>query len=165
MPQVTRLEHVNLNAQDPMRLATFYCDLLGMRVFAQIPENQAVFLAAPARQESFDLSIFHTPAGAADRAQPVSPGERTASSPHIAFLVPTLADLRKCPQEASRLGGTYLFALNHGPAISCHILDPEGTQIELAWPTGRQSRRLMAIPIDLALSEEELLRIVDASTA
>src|SRR5262249_43535144 len=67
--------------------------------------------------------------------------ERTISSPHIALVVASLADLRDYCEQAVRVGGTYLFAVNHGPALSCHILDPEGHQIELDWPTGRQLRR------------------------
>jgi catechol 2,3-dioxygenase-like lactoylglutathione lyase family enzyme len=47
MPRFSRFEHVNLTALDPMRLARFYCDLLGMRVFIQLPENQGTFLAGP----------------------------------------------------------------------------------------------------------------------
>jgi catechol-2,3-dioxygenase len=162
---MTRLDHVNLNAHDPMRLAAFYGDLLGMRILTQIPENQAVFLAGPTRQESFDLSVFRLPADTPNGTPLGGQSARTVSLPHIAFLVPTLSDLRACPQEAVRLGGTYLFAANHGPALSCHILDPGGNQIELVWPTGREVRRPMANPIDLSLSEEELLRIVNDSLA
>jgi catechol 2,3-dioxygenase-like lactoylglutathione lyase family enzyme len=161
---MTRLDHISLAARDPMRLATFYCDLLGMRVLWQLPENAGAFLASAGRQNGFDFSFFRAPATPPQQDQSVSAGERTISSPHIALVVASLADLRACHQEVARLGGSYLFGVNHGVALSCHMLDPEGNQIEVAWPTGRHlGQRPVTAPIDLLLSEEDLLRIVNAS--
>jgi catechol 2,3-dioxygenase-like lactoylglutathione lyase family enzyme len=163
---MTRLDHISFTAQDPARLAAFYCELLEMRVLWELPDNGGTFLAGAERRESFDLSLFRAPPdAAADGGQATDGARRTLTSPHVALVVATLADLRDCRLAAVRLGGTYLFAINHGPALSCHILDPEGHHVELAWPTGRQVRRPLAAPIDLALPEEELLQILDASLA
>lgn len=164
MPQMTRLDHISLAAHDPMRMAAFYRDLLGMRVLWQLPENAGVFLAAAGRRNGFDFSFFRAPATPPQQDQSVAADKRTITSPHIALVVASLADLRACHREVARLGGFYLFGVNHGVAISCHLLDPEGNQIEVAWPTGREiGERPVTAPIDLSLSEEELLRIVDAS--
>jgi catechol 2,3-dioxygenase-like lactoylglutathione lyase family enzyme len=165
MPHISRFEHVSLTARDPMRLARFYCDLLGMRVFIQLPENQGTFLGGPDPQDGPILTFFPLAANQQQPTQPFRTGEHTVSSPHIALGLATLADLRACPADVTRLGGTVLFGVNHGPVLSCHILDPEGNQIELLWRTGKVTQRPVARPVDLTLPEDELLRIVDESVA
>ena len=47
---------------------------------------------------------------------------------------------------------------SHGHSISIYFHDPEGNLIELYWATGLEVKSPIGKPVDLNLSEEEILK-------
>jgi catechol 2,3-dioxygenase-like lactoylglutathione lyase family enzyme len=155
MPNFVGLRHVGLSAKDPTAVVAFYRDVLGMTLVRQTaadsPIGNTVFFSRhPEGEEDHDLVIFPDPMFA-----------------HIAFEVASLAELKRSYQEVKeKVPIKYIF--NHGIALSFYFDDPEGHNIEIYWTTTPDYRirkrisgtRLLAQPIDLDLSEKELMREV-----
>jgi catechol 2,3-dioxygenase-like lactoylglutathione lyase family enzyme len=154
-PNFIGTRHVGLAAKDPTALVPFYRDLLGMTLVRQTPPDSpigtTVFLSRnPEGTEDHDLVIFPDPMFS-----------------HIAFEVASLTDLKTSYQQVKKKI-PIKFVFNHGMALSFYFDDPEGHNIEIYWSTIPDYRdrqkfamaRVWAQPIDLDLSEEELLREV-----
>jgi hypothetical protein len=56
-------------------------------------------------------------------------------------------------------------ALNHGVSLAFYFDDPEGNMIEIYWATGLAYGQPYGHPIDLALSEDALLRDLEQLAA
>lgn len=160
MPNMTRLDHVAIYVRDPVHLAGFYRDFFGMREVGRLPDQSIVFLTGPTRPDGVDLELIRRPAGAGEQDETGRSGDHTISTPHVAFTVGTLADLLECHRDVASHGGSSFAGMNHGVALSCHILDPEGHHVQVAWLTGQPMGRPMAAPIDLDLSEDEVLDLL-----
>ncbi|MGO8948195.1 MAG: VOC family protein [Ktedonobacterales bacterium] len=150
------VRHQGLAAKDPAKLAAFYSWVMGMTVRRQTPADApigaTVFLTChPEGDEDHDLVFFANPALA-----------------HTAFEVGSLSELQTAYREIKQRGVTITHALNHGVSLSFYFDDSEGNNIEVYWSTSPDPRvrerlaaaRRYAVPIDLDLPEEELLREV-----
>ena len=142
--------HVGWGVKDPVALAAFYRDVLGMTVVRQTPADSplgtTVFLSHQLNdEEDHDLVFFSNPMFA-----------------HTAFRVASLAELRTFYRQIKERGVPIKNTFNHGLALSLYFDDPEGHTIEIYWLThARAIQRFYAQPIDLDLPEEELLREVE----
>ena len=150
MPQVIGVRHVGLGARDPIALAEFYQDVLGMEV---VPVDASAlgataFLSSHPAEQSLDLALFTDPA-----------------LQHTAFEVRSLADLRAFHRRVLGRGVPVKMALDHGVSLSFYFDDPEGHMIEVYWPTGVACRPRHGEPIDLTRSEDALWRDVTESAA
>jgi catechol-2,3-dioxygenase len=149
-PRVMGVGHAALSARDPVGLAEFYRDVLGLQVVptesSDLGEN--VFLSSHAAEVSVDLALFANPA-----------------YQHTAFEVRSLADLRAFHQRVLDRSVPVKMALNHGVSLSFYFDDPEGHLIEVYWSTGIDCLPRHGDPIDLTLPEEALRRDVLEATA
>jgi catechol 2,3-dioxygenase-like lactoylglutathione lyase family enzyme len=154
-PNFEGTRHVGLAAKDPISLVPFYRDVLGMTLVRQTPADSpigtTIFLSRhPEGKEDHDLVIFPD-----------------AMFMHIAFEVSSLSELKRSYQEVKEKV-PIKFVFNHGMALSFYFDDPEGHNIEIYWSTTPDFRerqklaasRIFAEPIDLSLSEDQLLREV-----
>lgn len=85
-----------------------------------------------------------------------------AAVEHVAFRVETLADLKYWHQEVKRENVPGVMAANHGTQVGFMIKDSAGRLIEIYWPTGRTDIEASVAPIDLELSDDEILAAVNA---
>lgn len=145
---VKGIYHIGIQADDPEQLACFYRDVLDMEIIggsgADDQFGASAFLSNRPDEESHHLAIFK------DRAYA-----------HIAFKVDTLAELRDHYRRVVERGQPIKMSLNHGVSLAFYFDDPAGNQVEVYWPTGRACHQPYGDPIDLAASEEILLRDVD----
>ena len=144
MPNFIGLRHVGWGDKDPVALAAFYRDVMGMTVVRQTPADSpigtTVFLSRhPEGDEDHDLVFFSNPMFA-----------------HTAFRVSSLAELlRLYRQVKERVPIKNTF--NHGVAFSLYFDDPSGHNIEIYWLTHVAVPPDFPVrPIDLELPEEEL---------
>jgi catechol-2,3-dioxygenase len=142
------LRHVGLAAKDPVALATFYRDVLGLKVVgespAESPAGATLFVSSHPDEEDHEIVFFDNPAFI-----------------HTAFKVATLDDLLAWYRRITEQGLPITMALNHGGALAFYFQDPEGHLLEIYWATGVRVRQPYAHPIDLGAPREELLRDVE----
>ena len=137
--------HVALSAREPVVLAEFYRNVLGLQVVPTETSDlgESAFLSSNPADASVDLVFFANPAYR-----------------HTAFEVGSLADLRAFHQWVLRQGVPVKMALNHGVSLSFYFEDPEEHLIEIYCTTGVACLPRHGDPIDLTLPEEALLRDV-----
>jgi catechol 2,3-dioxygenase len=147
------VRHVGWGVKDPVALAAFYREMMGMTVVRQTPADSpigtTVFLSRhPGDEEDHDLVFFPNPMFA-----------------HTAFRVASLAELRTFYREMKERGVPIKMTMNHGLALSLYFEDPEGHMIEIYWLTHVPvHQNFYALPIDLDRPEEALLREVERVT-
>jgi catechol-2,3-dioxygenase len=148
MPRVTGLGHVGLFVQDPATMVEFYETFLGMEVTDRGEDDRIVFLSARPDQEHHELALLKAP-------------DRKSEVQQVSFTVGSLADLRTFYQQIKERGYPVDRVVNHGIAFGCYFRDPEDNRIEVYWPTGKDYPQPHGDPIDLELSEADLLTLLD----
>jgi catechol-2,3-dioxygenase len=145
---IRRLNHAVLYVRDVARSVAFYTDVLGFRVRHQM--SGAAFLLAPESDNDHDLGLFQVGAD----AQPSAAGRGTVGLYHLAWSVPTLADLA---DHAARLteAGALVGASDHLTTKALYARDPDGLEFEVSWlvPHDRITEEMRegvaALPLDL----------------
>ena len=150
MPNITGVRHVGWGVKDPIALAKFYQDQMGMTVVAQMPANSPmgamVFLSRyPGTEEHHDLALFSSPMLA-----------------YTAFRVDALDDFLAHYHEVKEKGVPITMTFNHGASFAFYFLDPEGHNIEIYWPTyANVPPDYPPQPINLDLPREEVQGVAD----
>jgi catechol-2,3-dioxygenase len=120
------LNHAVLYVRDAQRSAAFYRDVLGFREIVSMPN--AAFMRAPESDNDHDLGLF----GIGDAATASPAGRSTVGLYHLAWEVPTLADLS---DHRTRLAeaGALVGASDHGTTKALYAKDPDGLEFEVSW--------------------------------
>ena len=124
---IKRLNHAVLYVADATVSATFYTDVLGFEVVAQMGDK-GFFLRADGSDNDHDLGLFSVGARA---AAPHSVGLY-----HLAWQVRTLEDLvalrARLVQAGSLVGES-----DHGVSKSLYAKDIDGIEFEIMWAVPR----------------------------
>lgn len=147
---ITGMNHAVLYVRDARRQERFYADVLGFRTVIEHPDGAYVFMRAPASANHHDIAFFTI--GAA--AGPSVAGRQTVGLYHIAWEVPTLADLEAMRARLSEAGALY-GASDHGNNKSLYAKDPDGIEFEVMWLVpatawGESEHTAIIEPLDLA---------------
>jgi catechol 2,3-dioxygenase-like lactoylglutathione lyase family enzyme len=148
MPRVTELGHVGLYVRDPAKMVEFYSDFLGMQVTDRGEDDRIVFLSARPEVEHHELALARSP-------------DRHSDVQQLSLKVGSLADLRAFYQQIKARGYPIERVVNHGIAFGCYFRDPEDNRVEVYWSTGKDYPQPHGDPIDLSLSEAELLDLLE----
>lgn len=120
LPPDTRLGCVRFRVSDLTRAVEFYCDILGFAVVAD-DGGTAVLGAGDDRP----LLILHSAPGAPKRP----PG--TTGLYHVAFLLPSRADLACMIRRVQDAGVAFEGFADHNVSEAAYLSDPDGNGIEL----------------------------------
>lgn len=150
MPKVTRLGHVGLFVNDPEIMLEFYSHFLGMTVTDR--DERRVFLSSRPDEEHHELLLAKNP-------------ERRTDPQQLSFVLDSLADLREFYAQIVERGYEIDHVSNHGNAIGCYFRDPEHNRVEVYWHTDIDWPQPYSGTIDLTLSEEEILGLLDEMKA
>ena len=151
LPQMT---HAAIYVWNLDRMSDFYQSVLGLVVSDQgrgmvFPADFVFLTADPEKHHQF---VFVT--------------GRAAGSPstinQISFRVDTLAQIKDIAARAERAGTSSIRPLNHGNALSVYIQDPEENMIEVYLDTPWYINQPYSKPLDLSLSDEEILARTEA---
>jgi catechol-2,3-dioxygenase len=116
--QDTGIRHVGIRATNPTASAEFYRDVLGMEITGgstpDHPLGASVFLSRRPDEESHEIALFANPANA-----------------HIAFKVPSLAELRSFHARVVEKTIPIKFVFNHHESFAFYFDDPDGNMIEV----------------------------------
>ena len=125
---ITGMNHAVLYVRDARRTEAFYTDVLGFRTIIEHPQGAFVFMRAPGSENHHDIAFFSV----GDQATESEAGRRTVGMYHIAWEVPTLADLDAMRVRLSE-AGALVGASNHGANKSLYARDPDGLEFEVMW--------------------------------
>ena len=125
---ITGMNHAVLYVRDARRNAAFYRDVLDFRTIIEHPDGAFVFLRAPASPNHHDIAFFTI----GNAAAPSDAGRRTVGLYHLAWEVPTLADLAEMRDKLSA-AGALKGASDHGANKSLYAVDPDGLEFEVMW--------------------------------
>jgi catechol-2,3-dioxygenase len=148
MPRVTGLGHVGIYVKDIPMMVDFYSGFLGMEVTDRADDDRIVFLSARPQEEHHELALARS-------------ADLKTEAQQVSFTVATLSDLKGFYQQIKAYDYPVDRVVNHGIAFGCYFRDPEGNRVEVYWPTGKDYPQPHGDPIDLEVSDEELLGILE----
>jgi catechol 2,3-dioxygenase-like lactoylglutathione lyase family enzyme len=151
MARVIGLGHVGIYVRDLERMVTFYRDFMGMQITKQNWDAGIVFLSADPEVVDHEIALM--------RGRPVQEDPHLINQ--ISLRVATLDHLRTFYRRLVAEGYRIDIVANHGSAIGCYFLDPEGNRTEVFWVTGRACWVPNADPIDLEQPDEAIHVEVD----
>lgn len=122
-PVALGVNHAVLWVVDPEASARFYVEALGLEVTSS--SERAVFLRSPISENDHDLGLMR-----ADRAERAR--ERRVGLYHLAWEVPTLADLAAIRDRLGSMGAL-VGQSDHHVSKSLYVHDPDGNEFEVMW--------------------------------
>jgi catechol-2,3-dioxygenase len=125
---ITGMNHAVLYVRDARRTAAFYQAVLGFRVIVGDDNGAYAFMRAPASQNHHDIAFFSV----GEQAGPSEAGRSTVGMYHIAWEVPTLAELAEV-RDRLVAAGALVGASDHGANKSLYAKDPDGLEFEVMW--------------------------------
>ena len=129
---ISRLNHAVLYVRDARAHERFYRDVLGFETVIEHPGGAYVFMRAPdastATGNHHDIAFFTIGAN----AEPSGAGHRDVGLYHLAWEVPTLAELGQMEQRLSE-AGALVGKSDHGTNKSLYAKDPDGIEFEVMW--------------------------------
>lgn len=147
---ISGMNHAVLYVRDARRHQQFYEAVLGFSTVIEDPDGAFVFLRAPGSSNHHDLACFSIGSAAA----PSTAGREQVGLYHLAWEVPTLADLE---DHRARLddAGALIGASDHGANKSLYAKDPDGIEFEVMWLVpaehwGDEEHEAIIRPLDLA---------------
>ncbi len=156
---ISGMNHAVLYVRDAERTRRFYEDVLGFSTVIDHPGGAYVFMRAPASSNHHDIAFFTIGEGAA----PSDAGRRTVGMYHIAWQVPTLADLEEMRDRLSA-AGALKGASDHGANKSLYAMDPDGLEFEVMWLVpaehwGEAEHQAIIEPLDIAGERRRFARV------
>lgn len=125
---ITGMNHAVLYVRDARRTQKFYEDVLGFSTVIDHPDGAFAFMRAPASNNHHDIAFFSI----GDQAQPSEAGRRTVGLYHLAWEVPTLAELEEMRERLASVGALR-GSSDHGANKSLYAMDPDGLEFEVMW--------------------------------
>ncbi len=153
-----RLAHMGIFVRDRETMVQFYTEVLGLMVTDQ----------GPGRAPGMHLTFMSADPGEHHQVVLVTGRpEDSGFNPinQVSFLVNSLAQLREVHRRALAHGATDLRLVSHGNAWSIYFRDPEGNTLEAYLHTPFHVPQPHGEPLDLSLSDEEILRATEAACA
>jgi len=147
---ITGLNHAVLYVRDARRTQAFYAEVLGFTTIIEDSGGGFVFMRAPASENHHDIAFFSM----GQQAAPSTAGRRTVGLYHLAWEVPTLAELETM-RDRLATAGALVGASDHGANKSLYARDPDGLEFEVMWLVppehwGAAEHEAIVAPLDLA---------------
>lgn len=145
MPSVTSLGHVGIYVRDLQRSRAFYRDVLGLKINDEDLDRGIVFMSAKDRMEEHHEFVL-------------MPGREDGKVvQQISFRCGSLADLKEFYRVIQEHKAPINRVVSHGNAIGIYFQDPDGNQIEVYWPTGKDWPQPFGKPVDLTEPDQKIL--------
>jgi len=143
------MNHAVFYVRDAHRSVRFYEEVLGFREIVHDDLNRYAFLRAPGSSNHHDLALFTV----GDGAGPSQAGRTTVGLYHVAWEVPTLAELEEIRARLAE-AGALVGASDHGVNKSLYARDVDGIEFEVMWLTppsewGDEEHQAIIRPLDL----------------
>ena len=123
---IVRLNHAVLYVRDAERSATFYEQVLGFRTVHAFPGEPS------SRRRTRPTTTTSRSSRSDPKPGPSAAGRSTVGLYHLAWEVPTLAELSDMSRRLSEVGAL-VGASDHGASKSLYAHDPDGLEFEVCW--------------------------------
>ncbi len=145
MPKVTSLGHIGLYVRDVERSKAFYRDILGLKISDESPKTGSAFMTARDRlEEHHELLLM--------------PGRENGKIvQQISFRCASLGDIKEFYRIFLEKKIPINRVVSHGNAVGVYFQDPDGNQLEVYWPTGRDWPQPFGKPVDLTTTDEKIM--------
>lgn len=147
---ITRLNHAVLYVRDIARTKKFYTEVLGLETMIEDANGRYLFMRGGASENHHDIAFFAVGEGAGQSMA----GRSTVGMYHVAWEVPTLAELEEM-REKLAAAGALIGASDHGVNKSLYSRDPDGLEFEVMWLVppehwGDKAHKAIIDPLDIA---------------
>ena len=123
------LGHVNIFVRNVERSRQWYADVLGLHTYGHRP-GRAAFLGADLEQ-SHEIALVQV----GDDAP--GPQKGQVGLNHLAWMVPSLDDLKEAYQRLKDKGVPIERVTDHGVSIGVYFRDPDGNGLEVSYELPR----------------------------
>jgi catechol-2,3-dioxygenase len=156
---ITRMNHAVLYVRDARTTQEFYSTVLGFTTIIEDGNGAFVFMRAPASDNHHDIAFFTIGQAAA----PSEAGARTVGMYHLAWEVPTLAELAEMRLRLEA-AGALVGASDHGANKSLYARDPDGLEFEVMWLVppehwGDSEHQAIIDPLDIPAEQARFARV------
>lgn len=156
---ITGLNHAVLYVRDARRTQQFYESVLGFSTVVAHPAGAFAFMRAPGSANHHDIAFFTIGEAAANS----DAGTRTVGLYHLAWQVPTLADLASM-RDTLAAAGALVGASDHGASKSLYARDPDGIEFEVMWLVppehwGDMETKTIIEPLDIAAEQRRFAAV------
>jgi catechol-2,3-dioxygenase len=143
------MNHAVLYVRDARRQQRFYAEVLGFSTVIEGPDGAFAFMRAPGSSNHHDIAFFSI----GEDAAPSRAGRGEVGMYHLAWEVPTLADL-DAVRRRLQAAGAVVGASDHGANKSVYAKDPDGLEFEVMWLVpadrwGAEEHEAIIRPLDL----------------
>ena len=161
---ISGMNHAVLYVRDSGRHRAFYEDVLGFINIVEAP-GQYAFMRAPKSENHHDIAFFTIGSGAG----PSQAGQSTVGMYHLAWEVPTLAELVEM-RDKLEAAGSLAGASDHGVNKSLYCKDPDGLEFEVMWLVppefwGDEEHQAIVRPLDLDADLEKFNALMENSSS
>ena len=134
---------------DFSKMVDYYTKTLGFYLsdIGKINETQLCFLTFDPEAEHHQIALTGGRKG--------QPGDGSLS--HVCFRLPSYKALQARHKLHAERGVADITTVTHGSWLSLYSSDPEGNKIEFRWDLPWYVGQPFAKPVDLSLSEDEIL--------
>ena len=153
MPKVSGLGHVGIYVNDLEKQRDFYSRVMGLQISDEDLDRGMVFLSANPEDEHHEFMLMSGRSAPAD----------VRLVQQISFKLDSLTELKAFHRVFKDEGIKIQRTVSHGNAFGMYAEDPEGNNIEVYWKTGLPVPQPHGEPLDLDMSDEELLSIARAA--
>lgn len=155
-----RFSHIGIHVHDIDRMVDFYTRLLGLEITdrGKLPlpgEPEIVFLSADP-DEHHQIALVEGRRDGGIEAGVVN---------QLSFHLESLDELRAMKTLAEKAGVERFVPISHGRGLSLYFPDPEGNGIECFVETPWHVRQPVVAPLDLSLSDDEILKQTEETYA
>ena len=153
MLSVKELGHVGIYCTDLQRSKDFYTRILGMTVTDEDPDGHITFLSAQLEEEHHEVALCP--------GRDAPPGAKVIQQ--VSFIVEDLATLKQFYHRLKQEGVRFRSVVSHGIAFAIYFYDPDDNVVEIYAKMPYKVPQPHSEPVDLELTEKELLAIAEAS--
>ena len=159
---ISGMNHAVLYVRDSRVHRQFYEDVLGFVTVVEAP-GQYAFMRAPQSENHHDIAFFSI----GSEAGPSTAGRSTVGMYHLAWEVPTLADLVAMRDKLQAVG-SLAGASDHGVNKSLYCKDPDGLEFEVMWLVpaefwGGDEHQAIVQPLDLDADVQKFAALMESS--
>jgi catechol-2,3-dioxygenase len=149
--------HVGIHVTDLDGMARFYTRLLGLVVTdrgrLETPRGPVDLMFLSGDPDEHHQLVLCS-------GRPREPGYNVVNQ--LSFRVDGIGALRELHGRLQAEPVSEIAAVTHGNAVSVYFLDPEGNRVELFFDTPWHVTQPLREPVDFSLSDEALMRDVEA---